>query len=357
MEKGDRLKESKFYDKLDKFCSVIQSDAELWPIFSGQVERMQSIVESPLKIAVMGEFKAGKSSFVNSLLGKTELLPVGVIPKTATINELIYGEKAQTTICYKDKSRETHDGYAILEHYNQASEQDNVALAHELERVERIIVMVDAEYLKRFTIIDTPGFNQADAEALDKKSLSILSEVDLVIWLFRAGQCGSRTELSYLEKIKGTVQNLYAVFNRIDEVDVEPTVLSKSLADHFRGVFVNETNVHGICANPNRRGANADLALGFDRLISDLNLLIFNEDYKLSLERLKSLHSSICNTAADCSQYLDGARERIEQELEKFKSKAVIFPDNQASPYAMKLKARAKKLAEGFVAEVSSSTA
>jgi ribosome biogenesis GTPase A len=43
-----------------------------------------------IDVAVLGQFKAGKSSFLNSLIGQ-QILPVGVIPVTTTITRIQYG--------------------------------------------------------------------------------------------------------------------------------------------------------------------------------------------------------------------------------------------------------------------------
>jgi GTPase Era involved in 16S rRNA processing len=352
MEKSNRLRDSNVYVQMDNFFKALRTTPELWTIFSSTHEAFERIVESPLKIAVMGEFNAGKSSFVNSLLGQAKLLPVGLIPKTATINELTFGEKPQTTICYKDNTRATHDGYGILEDYNQASKQDNVAFSRELERVERIIVAVNADYLQLFTIIDTPGFNQADAEALDETSFSILNEVDWVIWLFNAGQAGTLSECSYLKKIKASVQNIYAVFNRIDEVEVEPASLCCNLKEHFNGIFINE-DVLGICADTEKRKTRTDLSQGFNQLISDLQHRIFNEDYRLSLDRLRELNTTVHSMATEYTDYLGRASKDMEKALAAFRDKVLTSTDNQSNEYAMVLKENANKLTKGFVEEIS----
>ena len=49
----------------------------------------------------MGEFNAGKSSFVNALAG-AEVAPVGVTPTTATINVLRYGAARRARVIYHD---------------------------------------------------------------------------------------------------------------------------------------------------------------------------------------------------------------------------------------------------------------
>ena len=50
-----------------------------------QVVAARERLARPLTIAIMGEFSAGKSTFVNALLGEA-VAPMGVLPTTTTIN-------------------------------------------------------------------------------------------------------------------------------------------------------------------------------------------------------------------------------------------------------------------------------
>src|SRR3954466_12771563 len=59
----------------DDIRALRQADADLEELFL---------------LVVVGEFNAGKSAFINALLGQ-EVLPEGVTPTTATINLLRYG--------------------------------------------------------------------------------------------------------------------------------------------------------------------------------------------------------------------------------------------------------------------------
>jgi ribosome biogenesis GTPase A len=57
-----------------------------------QVEACEGLLveNPPIDVAILGQFKAGKSSFVNSLIGQ-DILPVGVIPVTTVISRLQFG--------------------------------------------------------------------------------------------------------------------------------------------------------------------------------------------------------------------------------------------------------------------------
>jgi predicted GTPase len=54
-----------------------------------------------LNIAIFGRFKAGKSSFLNHLLG-APILPVGVIPVTSVITEIEFGPQERAEVRFLD---------------------------------------------------------------------------------------------------------------------------------------------------------------------------------------------------------------------------------------------------------------
>jgi GTPase SAR1 family protein len=56
--------------------------------------------EQKFSIAVVGEFKRGKSTFINALLGK-EILPSDVLPCSATLNRVTYGFEPRVELHFK----------------------------------------------------------------------------------------------------------------------------------------------------------------------------------------------------------------------------------------------------------------
>src|SRR5580658_9503620 len=79
-----------FAHKLD----LIKSAALLEDV----VSRMR---EHKFTVAVVGEFKTGKSTFVNALLG-VDVVPTDVIPATATLNRITFGLDSSIEVIYKD---------------------------------------------------------------------------------------------------------------------------------------------------------------------------------------------------------------------------------------------------------------
>jgi ribosome biogenesis GTPase A len=70
------------------------------------VERQTKKTE--LNLAVFGRFKAGKSSFLNQLIGRP-LLPVGVVPVTTAVTEISYGPEESASVVFQ----KSHEARAI----------------------------------------------------------------------------------------------------------------------------------------------------------------------------------------------------------------------------------------------------
>src|ERR1700683_5841055 len=60
-----------------------------------------SAAQDDIGVAVVGRFKAGKSSFLNHFLGRS-FLPVGVVPVTAVITQVRYGPREEARVHRRD---------------------------------------------------------------------------------------------------------------------------------------------------------------------------------------------------------------------------------------------------------------
>ncbi|HEV2100753.1 MAG TPA: dynamin family protein [Stellaceae bacterium] len=78
---------------------------ELWPQRVGYAEQFGELrtrlVEQRLQIAVLGQFKRGKSTFLNALLGEP-LLPTGVLPLTAVPAFIRWAAEPRITVTHLD---------------------------------------------------------------------------------------------------------------------------------------------------------------------------------------------------------------------------------------------------------------
>src|ERR1700731_4064962 len=71
-------------------AAVRRRAAGLPEVTAHQMERLAQQVDQPCVVAVVGRVKAGKSTFINALLGE-DLAKVGASETTATINYFRHG--------------------------------------------------------------------------------------------------------------------------------------------------------------------------------------------------------------------------------------------------------------------------
>lgn len=163
--------------------------------------------DRPLLVAVMGEFNAGKSSFVNALCG-ADVAPTGVTPTTATINVLRYGEQAETRVLRHDGSTEevrAADAPTFL-----------AALRDEDARgIRAVDILLPVEALRRVEIVDTPGLNAIRPEH-ERVAREFLRDADAIVWVFAAGQAAKATEREALAVARAAGKRVIGVVNKID---------------------------------------------------------------------------------------------------------------------------------------------
>src|SRR6266540_1478191 len=108
---------------LEASLAKLASAAELLGLadVAGQVgEAARRLAGLELEVAVVGEFKRGKSTLLNALIG-VEVLPAGVLPLTAVPTVLERGEPV-CRVTFTDGHTEEHDLGAVAEHNTRATD-------------------------------------------------------------------------------------------------------------------------------------------------------------------------------------------------------------------------------------------
>lgn len=176
--------------------------------------------ERPLCVAVMGEFNAGKSSFVNALVG-ADIAPVGVTPTTATLNVFRHGPPSGRAI-YLDGRVEDIAGrdlpgflQEIAEEVSPRGGPGDEGRASELARTE---IFAPVEVLRAVEIVDTPGLN-ALRPAHERLARAFLEEADALIWLFAVDQAAKASERDVLASAHAARKKILGVVSKADRAD------------------------------------------------------------------------------------------------------------------------------------------
>ena len=123
--------------------------------YSSQVENMLERVDQPCELAIVGEVKAGKSSFVNALLD-SDLAMVGETEMTATINFFKYGhpedKNKPVRVVWEDGSEEWQ-----TREFLDSLQVNTPEVLEKASKIDHLEYFLDNEKLRRVTLVDTPG--------------------------------------------------------------------------------------------------------------------------------------------------------------------------------------------------------
>ncbi len=174
----------------------------------GAVEALALERERPLRVAVVGEFNAGKSTFLNALLGE-DVAPTGVLPTTATLHWVAWAPDPFARIVVRGAPDR------VVPHAELKATL--AALRDAGSRVERVYIYAPIERLKRVEILDTPGFNAPDPDHI-AAARAAFDEAHLALWLLDATHPMKETERKVLAEIQGLGVPVQILANKADRL-------------------------------------------------------------------------------------------------------------------------------------------
>jgi small GTP-binding protein len=199
-------------ERLEEWADFVRAAEGLSNRHGDLAQRAQRLAEridaSRYHIAVLGDFKRGKSTLINALLGRV-VLPTGVVPLTTVVTEVTVGGTAAAVVL-RNGSRFDIDPEQIADF---VSEQANPSNAKGVERVE---VGVEADFGTRgLVLVDTPGFSSVN-ESNSAEASRALADADGAIVVLAADNPLSKTESGILELLAARKARVFIVINRCD---------------------------------------------------------------------------------------------------------------------------------------------
>ncbi len=183
-------------------------------------ETINHLATDTFGVAVIGEFNRGKSTVINALIGKG-ILPMDILPTTATLNKITFSVEPYIDILYKNGMTE-QIGIEQLESYVTKLSKEYEEKA---KTISEATVYYPVNYCKNgVTIIDTPGLN--DENAMTEVTLSVLSKVDAAIMVIMADAPFSDSERAFLESkvITADLGKVLFVVTGIDKLEEDDVV-------------------------------------------------------------------------------------------------------------------------------------
>lgn len=191
-----------------------QNDAENVRPLEMQRENVQKDLFS---IVVVGEFSAGKSTFLNALMHR-RILPSFTSETTATINFLRHKDQAPEEVAGRVYYADGHTrdlpslDLDVIEQV-VSTRGDDVA-----DKIDHVDLFLESDFLKDgVMMVDSPGLNGMLSKHRQMTEKQIKSS-HACIFMFRADQPGSKTEFEFLHELKEQSKNILFVLNRIDRI-------------------------------------------------------------------------------------------------------------------------------------------
>ncbi|MCO8275958.1 dynamin family protein [Actinoplanes sp. TRM 88003] len=183
-----------------------------------RLARARGRLDEPLRVAIAGKLKAGKSTLLNALIGE-ELAPTDAGECTRVVTWYADGPAYAVTSYLTD-------GNAEARPFTRRDGAVRIDLGRPSFQVERLEVRVPSARLRRHTLIDTPGIESLSADVSARTTAFLEDEgehatqTDAVIYLLRHLHGG---DVRFLEAFHGddgagTPVNTIGVLSRADEI-------------------------------------------------------------------------------------------------------------------------------------------
>jgi len=173
---------------------------------------MVKLAEDRFTLAVLGQFKRGKSSLMNAIIGR-ELLPIGVLPTTSAITVLRYGPRERLIINRENSIlQEEVPVSSLAEYVTETGNPENK------RKVKTACLEVPVSFLRNgIEFVDTPGVGSSIL-ANTATTFDFLSECDAVLFVTSVDTPMTSMELEFLREIRRYVHKIFFVINKIDLV-------------------------------------------------------------------------------------------------------------------------------------------
>jgi len=170
-------------------------------LFINQIELEKG--NSKVEVGVIGSFSSGKSTFINSIFGKS-ICPMNVKPTTSSITKFYYGLKEKITINNREITQDEYNNLAQHIKGNTHNTKTNyIEYAYPFESLNSII------------LYDTPGFNNNLNQNDTDITMRTLKEVDVIFFVIDISKGAlDNSSIELLSTLRD--KRIYCILNKSD---------------------------------------------------------------------------------------------------------------------------------------------
>ena len=174
----------------------------------------KTLERTTFHLAVLGEFKRGKTSLVNSILGDN-YLPTDVLPNTAIITVIEYGKMEACNLTWEDGRKE--EWQMNIDSLKRLGAEGDI----DASKIRHLILTLDNPILKDgLVIIDTPGVNDISQSRVEVTN-GILPHCDAALFLLDAAAPITRSEADFLttKVLNHKIDELLFIISKADRLN------------------------------------------------------------------------------------------------------------------------------------------
>ncbi len=193
------------------------------------LDRLHAEQERPLRVAVIGEFSTGKSTFINAIL-RQDLLPARFIPTTRQVMRIRHGDGPPRVSLLGDECASgTDSGQDKDTPISRPLSREAVRELAETREPLELLLSIPAPW-SELGIYDTPGVNDAMSMA-ESVIFDLMDQVDVVVMMLRAQQPLTASETTFIAHLVRR-KDLDKFFFDVNFCDTQPPEHAEMLRAH-----------------------------------------------------------------------------------------------------------------------------
>jgi hypothetical protein len=266
-----------------------------------QLSQALERLSQPLRLAIAGRVKAGKSTLLNALVGE-ELAPTDAGECTRLVTWYIGGDSAEVQVQHRDGRRESRP-------YRREAGALDVDLGAPVDQIDHLEVTWPSSRLRDVTLIDTPGIASLSKEVSERVSVLLPTDdeqpptADAVLYLLRHTHA---SDIRFLESFhddelgRGTPVNAIGVLSRADEIG-SCRLDSLDVAARVAGRYQHDPRIRRLCP----------LVIPVSGLLGQTGMTLREQEYR-ALTRIAALPDESMEDLLLTADHLIGDRARVD---------------------------------------------
>ncbi|MGB6297369.1 MAG: dynamin family protein [Rivularia sp. (in: cyanobacteria)] len=202
---------------LIKYIIKLANSLKRTEIANALEEAQKHLDKEQLSIVACGEFKQGKSTFLNAILNETDIFPVDIDIATNVVSTISYSEEEKITVIRGEIGKGEAKQISRAEIPKYVTEQGN---QENFQKTQMVTIESPNPQLKKgLILVDTPGVSSLSTEHT-ALTYTFIPNADAVLFISDAFAPLSQKELDFItEKIYPHCQNIIFVLTKIDAVN------------------------------------------------------------------------------------------------------------------------------------------